>query len=141
PCSAGGLTWSPPVSPAGTSHGLGGQPVVQPSGTVIVPFQALNKTISAFRSTDGGATWTKDVTIAHIAHHNVAGNLRTGPLPSAEIDGAGNVYVAWEDCRFEKKCVSNDIVFSSSSDGASWSDVTRVPIDPVGSGVDHFIPG
>jgi hypothetical protein len=139
--SDGGATWLTPVAPAGKPHGLGGQPLVQPNGTVIVPFEGLNKTISAFRSTDGGQSWLKSETIAHIAFHSVAGNLRTSPLPSAEVDGAGNVYVAWEDCRFEKKCASNDIVFSSSSDGVNWSDVQRVPIDPVGSGVDHFIPG
>ena len=49
--------------------------------------------------------------------------------------------MAWEDCRFEPKCSANDIVFSSSSDGVTWSPVSRIPIDPVGSGVDHFIPG
>ena len=35
----------------------------------------------------------------------------------------------------------NDIVFSTSTDGATWSDPARVPIDDVTSGVDHFIPG
>jgi hypothetical protein len=139
--SDGGATWSTPVAPAGHPHGIGGQPLVQPDGTAIVPFERLNGTISVFRSTDGGASWTKSTTISHIAFHPAAGNLRTSPLPSAEADGAGNVYVAWEDCRFEKKCAANDIVFSSSSDGVNWSDVKRVPIDPVGSGVDHFIPG
>jgi hypothetical protein len=49
--------------------------------------------------------------------------------------------VAWEDCRFEPKCTANDIVFSTSSDGVNWSAVQRIPIDPVASGVDHFIPG
>ena len=49
--------------------------------------------------------------------------------------------VAFEDCRFEAKCAANDIVFSTSSDGASWSAVRRIPINRVGSGVDHFIPG
>jgi len=49
--------------------------------------------------------------------------------------------VAWEDCRFEPSCSANDIVFSSSSDGLAWNAVKRIPIDPVGSGVDHFIPG
>ena len=29
----------------------------------------------------------------------------------------------------------------SSSDGVNWSGLSRVPADPVGSGVDHFIPG
>jgi hypothetical protein len=139
--SDGGLTWSTPLAPAGKPHGLGGQPIVQPNGTVIVPFEALNGSISAFRSTDGGQTWAKAVTISRIAFHPVAGNLRTSPLPTAEIDGAGNVYVAWEDCRFRAKCASNDIVFSTSSDGLTWSAVTRVPIDDVTTSVDHFIPG
>jgi hypothetical protein len=139
--SDGGLIWSTPVSPGGQPHGLGGQPLVQPNGTVIVPYESYGNKISAFRSTDGGASWTDAVTIDKIAFHGVAGNLRTSPLPSAEIDGAGRVYVAWEDCRFRKSCSSDDIVFSASSDGVQWSDVKRVPIDDVTSTVDHFIPG
>jgi hypothetical protein len=137
----GGLTWSQPVSPQGNPHGLGGQPVVQPNGTVIVPFETITGKEAAFESTDGGATWSHATTIASIAFQTVAGGLRTSPLPSAEIDGHGNAYVAWEDCRFRAKCSSNDIVFSSSSNGTSWSPVKRVPIDPVTSGADHFIPG
>jgi hypothetical protein len=49
--------------------------------------------------------------------------------------------VAWEDCRFEPKCTANDIVLSHSADGVNWSPVTRIPLDAVSSGVDHFIPG
>jgi hypothetical protein len=49
--------------------------------------------------------------------------------------------VAWQDCRFRPKCSANDIVFSTSTNGVDWSAVTRVPIDPVSSGRDHFIPG
>jgi hypothetical protein len=114
---------------------------VQPSGTVIVPFESLKGTIAAFRSTDGGATWSRQAQISRISFHPNSGGLRTSPLPSAEIDGAGNVYVAWEDCRFESRCSANDIVLSSSADGVSWSAVSRIPIDNVGDGVDHFIPG
>jgi hypothetical protein len=139
--SDGGLTWSAPVSPAGNPKGLGGQPVVQPNGTVIVPFESLKGTIAAFRSTDGGATWSKEVRVSKISFHPNSGGLRTSPLPTAEIDAAGKAYVAWEDCRFEPKCTANDIVFSTSTDGLSWSAVNRIPIDGVGSGVDHFIPG
>jgi hypothetical protein len=51
------------------------------------------------------------------------------------------VYVAWQDCGFEPACSANDIVLSSSSDGTTWSVPARIPIDPVSSGVDHFIPG
>ena len=137
----GGLTWSPPVSPAGNPHGLGGQPVVQPDGNVIVPFETTTGKEAAFTSTDGGVSWGHVSTIANIAFNAVGGGLRTSPLPSAEIDGAGNVFVAWEDCRFRPKCSSNDIAFSTSSDGTTWSPVTRVPIDSVTSGADHFIPG
>jgi hypothetical protein len=71
----------------------------------------------------------------------VDGDLRTSPLPTAEIDRFGNVFVAWEDCRFRRLCTSNDIVFSRSSDGVAWTDAARVPIDDVSSTVDHFIPG
>ena len=139
--SDGGRTWSAPVSPAGRAKGLGGQPVVQPDGTVIVPFESLRGTIAAFRSVDGGATWSKEVPISKISFHPNSGGLRTSPLPSAEIDAGGTVYVSWEDCRFEPRCTANDIVLSSSADGVNWSAVSRVPIDAVGSGVDHFIPG
>ena len=137
----GGLTWSTPIQTAGHDKGLGGQPLVQPSGRVIVPFESLNGTISSFSSDDGGASWSKAVTVSHIRFHDVAGDLRTSPLPTAEIGGDGTVYVAWEDCRFEKGCTANDIVFSTSTDGATWTDPARIPIDPLGSGVDHFVPG
>ncbi|HEX6461066.1 MAG TPA: sialidase family protein [Thermoleophilaceae bacterium] len=137
----GGQTWSVPASTAGNDKGLGGQPLVQPDGTVIVPFEALNGKMQAFRSTDGGVSWSRAVTISDIRFHDNAGGLRTSPLPTAEIDRSGTVYVAWEDCRFRKNCTANDIVFSTSSDGNAWGPVMRVPIDDVTSGVDHFIPG
>ncbi len=139
--SDGGQHWSTPVSPAGHAKGLGGQPLVQPDGTVIVPFESLRGTIAAFRSTDGGVTWSREATISRISFHPNSGGLRTSPLPTAEIDAGGNAYVAWEDCRSEPKCTANDIVLSASADGVNWSAVSRIPIDAVGSGVDHFIPG
>ena len=115
-----------------------------PNGTVIVPIANANETaIGAFNSTNGGASWSAVTTIATIRHHTVAGCLREGPLPSAEIDGAGTVYVAWADCRFRRACKTNDIVVSHSlnATGTSWSAVSRVPIDGTNSGIDHFIPG
>jgi hypothetical protein len=138
----GGQTWSPPREPAGAPHGLGGQPQVQPNGTVVVPLvNATESTLIAFRSSDGGATWGPVVSITGISDHSVAGALRTEPLPTAEIDGSGTVFVAWQDCRFEPGCSANDIVYSESADGVNWSRVQRVPIDPIASGIDHFIPG
>ncbi len=53
-----GLTWSVPIATAGPDKGLGGQPMVQPDGTVVVPFESLNGKIEAFTSVNGGASWT-----------------------------------------------------------------------------------
>lgn len=139
----GGQTWSP-ASIIANAIGLGGQPVVQTNGTVVVPFLSFsgNGAIGVFTSTNGGKTWGSLGTISNVTSHAVAGNLRAVyQLPSAEVDGGGTVYVAWWDCRFRSGCSSNDIVFSSSTDGTHWSAVSRVPIDPVTSTVDHFIPG
>jgi hypothetical protein len=95
----------------------------------------------SFTSTDGGASWSAVTKIAAVRFHAPAGGIRAGILPTAEIDGSGKVYVVWPDCHFEAGCSANDLVFSTSTDGVNWSAVTRIPLDPVGSGVDHFIPG
>jgi hypothetical protein len=73
--------------------------------------------------------------------HTEAGGLRSRPLPSAAQDGAGKIWTVWQDCRFRSRCKSNDLVYSTSTDGVHWSAVTRIPIDPTSSSVDHFIPG
>jgi hypothetical protein len=136
----GGVTWSTPAT--NNAGVIGGQPVVQPNGTVVVPTANANETaIGAFTSTNGGASWSAVTTVASISHHSVAGSLREGALPSAEVDGAGKVYVAWADCRFRRSCRTNDIVYSTSTTGTGWTAVTRVPIDGTTSGIDHFIPG
>jgi hypothetical protein len=138
----GGLTWG--TAKTNNNGIIGGQPVVAPNGTVIVPTANANETaIGAYNSTNGGASWNATITIATVRHHTVAGSLREGPLPSAEIDGAGTVYVAWTDCRFRQACKVNDIVYSKSTNatGTTWSAVTRVPIDATSSKIDHFIPG
>ena len=137
--SDGGQTWGPGLASSDQAGGLGGEPVVQPNGTVIVPFEGGG--IDVFSSTNGGKTWGKSQAIASIDSHFVAGGLRNPNLPSASIDGAGKVFVVWSDCRFRSGCASNDIVMSSSSDGKTWSAVTRIPIDAVTSTIDHFIPG
>lgn len=135
----GGLTWGTPKPTANLAQGIGGQPLVQPNGAVIVPIETTS--MSAFSSSDGGATWTATVTISNVQFHADAGGIRSGPLPSATVDGAGTIWVIWEDCRFRSACSTNDLVYSTSIDGVSWSAVTRIPIDDVTSTVDHFIPG
>jgi hypothetical protein len=138
--SDGGQTWGSEKTPSGSPSGLGGQPVVQPDGTVVVPYSANYSAVRAFRSTDGGSTWSASVTVSSSNYHDVTG-MRQEPLPTAEVDAAGRVYVAWEDCRYRSGCSSNDIVMSTSDDGTTWSAVSRVPIDATDSGRDHFTPG
>ena len=140
----GGLTWGVPLTPGNSEHGIGGQPVVQPSGKVIVPldgFTGHEGSLDVFTSSDGGASWSAAHIVTKHEFAPIPGNLRSGTLPSAEVDGAGNVYVAYPDCRFEVKCATNDMVISTSSDGVNWAGPFLVPADAVGSGVDHFLPG
>lgn len=137
----GGLTWGTPKNTAGTDFGIGGNPVVQPNGTVVVPFADFNGGMSSFISTNGGQSWTAAVSIANAPSHGEAGDLRSAGLPSSAIDSSGKVYLSWPDCSFESGCSANDIVFSSSTDGVHWSSKVRIPLDPIGSGVDHFING
>ena len=143
--SDGGQTWGASLPTADNAHGIGGQPLVQPNGTVIVPingFAGNNFLMLSFTSANGGASWSKTHIISRIGFHHAAGGIRDSiPLPSADIDAAGTVYVVWQDCRFEPTCNASDLVLSTSSDGVKWSKLTRLPLDPVGSGVDHFIPG
>jgi hypothetical protein len=135
----GGLTWGAPKHTANNARGLGGQPVVLASGKVVVPY--LGSGINVFSSSDGGGTWSASSLISSANFHSPAGGLRSDPLPTAEVRTPGPVVVAWADCRFESGCSANDIVFSTSTNGTNWTAVTRVPTDPIGSGVDHFIPG
>ena len=139
----GGLTWGPARAPGGGAIGLGGQPVVRPDGTVVVPYESFSgsEAIRSFLSTDGGTSWGSSVLVSGIRHHTVAGSLRESPLPSASVDAGGTVYVAWADCRFRTGCARNDIVIAKSTGSNSWAAPFRVPIDATSSTVDHFVPG
>jgi BNR repeat-like domain len=144
----GGLTWGTPLPTANNADGFNGHPFVQPDGTVIViinkPIHAPPTTthIMAFTSTDGGASWSNTVTVVAKAKvHTLSGSLRDLHYFSAGMDATGKLYVVWNDCRFESGCTANDFLMTTSTDGTTWSAPTRIPIDAIGSGVDHFIPG
>ena len=140
--SDGGNTWGAKKTTANNGAGLGGQPLAQPSGDVIVPvLSAFADQILSYKSTNGGTSWSATTLVSNISEHVPAGSLRSLPLPSAEVDGAGKVYVVWQDCRFRAGCASNDIVMSTTSNGTTWTTPVRIPIDAVNSTVDHFIPG
>jgi len=148
--SDGGLSWGAPQT---AGNGNAGQPLVQPSGRVVMPFNGLCGgfvQVCAVSSDDGGMSWSEPVVISSpgFIFHPTAPVLRTPPLPSAAIDREGRIYVVWKDCRFEPFCdpahrvsSTDDLVFSTSDDGVSWSEVRRIPLDPVNSNIDHFLPG
>ncbi len=143
----GGLTWGAPLETANKDFGIAGQPLVQPNGRVIVPIVGFTISVNqpfnqkSFISTDGGASWSATIIISRDPIHIPQGVRATIPLPSAEIDASGKVYDVWQDCRFEKGCFVNDIVLSTSTDGLHWTQPKLVPIHPIGSNFDHFIPG
>jgi BNR repeat-like domain len=142
----GGKTWGPAKSTADHLAGIGGQPLVQPNGTVVVPIESdFTGGIVAFTSTNGGTSWTSSAPVASIDARGQDGGLRSPQLVSATVDGGGTIYVVWSDCRFRTGCPgassTDDIVMSTSTDGVHWSAVSRIPIDPTTSTVDHFIPG
>jgi len=136
----GGQTWTNSTVP--NSGVIGGKPVALPNGTVVVPIDTNPITaVKSFVSTNGGVSYTGPFSISSLTWHSVSGSMRSLPVPSAEVDANGKVYVAWHDCRFRAGCSSNDIVMSSSTNGTTWTAVSRIPIDPANSGMDHFIPG
>ena len=125
---------------------IGGQPLVLPNGNVVVPLDNASETALGYTvSTNGGAKFGQALTITSISAADDPGNIRSGPLPSAEIAGDGKIYVVWEDCRFRAGCPNagtpNDLVYVTSTNGTTWSAVQRIPIDAVTSTVDYFLPG
>jgi BNR repeat-like domain len=137
----GGVSWSAPVAAPG--GGLGVQPVVQPNGTLVVVARA-GPTLRAFLSTNGGTSFTGPITFAATQYSQPTA-MRAVPIPSVEIDAAGKIYVVWPDCQFRLGCPAaaapNDLVMSTSTDGASWTTPERIPLQKIDGARDHFIPG
>jgi hypothetical protein len=136
----GGRTWGVAKTTDGQALGFDGYPVVQPDGTVIVPISNGSQTaIRVFTSTDGGASWSDPRMIATVNTFLPVDSLRQDILIPAKIDGAGKVYLAWVDCRFEPGCNGNDVVMTTSIDGVTWSPIQRIPIAPIGGGIDVYV--
>jgi hypothetical protein len=133
----GGFSWSPATPTSTRLRATGGEPVVQRDGDVVVPILSARGLV-AFRSVNGGRTWGPAVKVASLFQHPFGGRLRGPFFPSVATDRTGRIYAAWPDCRFRASCASNDMVLSTSADGVHWTRVTRIPIDPVTSAVDHL---
>jgi hypothetical protein len=137
----GGRTWSPAVgSPDNAGRrGIQGpaapapQPVALQNGVVVIPL--FDDGIAVVRSTDGGATFSPETMIAPSRFAGSA--VRSGPFPSVEVGADGSVMMAWPDCGFRTNCSGNDLLFSKSTDGLTWTPPTRIPLGPG----NHIIDG
>lgn len=145
--SDGGLTWSAPVH-APENAGRGGilgpsgapapQLLTRPDGTLVVPYFDETR-LAAVRSTDGGATFSRPATIAPARFARTA--FRTPPLPSADSDANGALYVVWPDCSQRPGCGGDDLLLIRSTDGLSWSAPARIPLGGRTGAVSHVLPG
>jgi len=138
----GGLTWQGPTDFPGAGRASingpaapGVQPAARPDGTVLIPYLD-NGQISVLRSVDGGLTWLAPTAVAPASYRPVSG-LRVAPLPSAEVDADGAVYVSWADCSRRPGCSANDIVVTRSADGLTWSP----PVRASSGSADAELPG
>jgi hypothetical protein len=138
----GGRTWSQPVgSPDNAGRqGIQGafapapQPVALANGIVVVPIYDGGR-IAVVRSTDGGATFSPETTIAPSRFSSSA--VRAGPFPSAEVGADGSVLMAWPDCARRPNCSGNDLLFSKSTDGLTWTPPATISLGPG----NHVIDG
>jgi hypothetical protein len=137
----GGQTWSPQVSIPGNAAGIDAQPVIGPSGKVIVSADDSDEThIQAFTSSDGGQSWSSAVTVSPVLWHSDPGPMRSGPFVGSAVDNTGTIYDVWSDCRFRTGCSTNDIVMSTSHDGVTWSAPARLPLDSGTTTADYLLP-
>jgi hypothetical protein len=137
----GGRTWTSTVFEQ--VRGFGVFPLVRPDGTLVViaaTAEGTSARIEADSSTDGGRSFSEPATVAALRVRNVPG-LRVPPFHSAEISRDGRIVVAWPDCRYRSGCSSNDIVYSSSANGRTWTTPFRVPTGGVLAGLEHVLPG
>jgi hypothetical protein len=140
----GGLTWSSPsviVNTPSRQQTIGNQIVVDPrDGTlydvfdlITPPFSVTAFKVAFVKSTDGGTTWTKphiidNLRTVFVTDPNTGQDIRTGDIiPEVAIDPAtGQLYVVWQDSRFNGGHFDEVALSTSTNGGATWSAPTRV---------------
>jgi hypothetical protein len=155
-----GATWSAPsviVPTANKQQTIGNQIVVDPRTGVLYNFfdlilgsgkngvDKLHGTNVAFvSSANGGATWTAPQIIAsldpvRVTDPNTGAPVRTGDIiPEPAIDPVtGQLYVVWQDSRFNGGHYDEVAISTSTDHGASWSSPSRVNTP---NGVPAFTP-
>ena len=100
------------------------QPVALPNGVVVVPL--YDNGIAVVRSTDGGATFSPETMVAPSRFSSSA--VRAAPFPSVEVGADGSVLMAWPDCARRPNCSGNELLFSKSTDGLTWTPPATIPL-------------
>ncbi|MCA4131649.1 sialidase family protein [Arthrobacter sp. M4] len=142
-----GATWSSPtvIVPTGNKQQtIGNQIVVGPDGTLYNFFDLILGTgkngvgqlhglnVAFTKSTDRGATWTAPQIIAKlntvgVTDPNTGAPVRTGDIiPEPAVDPAtGQLYVVWQDSRFNGGHFDEVAISTSTDGGANWSAPAR----------------
>jgi hypothetical protein len=101
--------------------------VIRPAGELVVAYlwELSRFAIAASTSRDGGASWGAPVRVADVAGSCGIAGFRAFPLPSADADASGRIWVAWHDCA-AAGATQSAVFVASSVDGTTWSPPTRV---------------
>lgn len=129
----GAQTWAAPTTIA--AGGRNAAPVVDAAGNVYV-FYNTSTEIKMFAKGAGDRA-DRNVTVEKaVALQARPTQYRASIYPTAGVDAAGKLYVAWADGRNSGR--GNDIMFSSSVDGNTWSSAVAVNTD--GTSADQLMP-
>jgi len=140
-----GATWTPPkiIVDFGSSNKqtIGNQIVVDPkTGTlynffnlITPPFGVTAYKVAFVKSTNRGNTWgapqvVADLRSVGVVNPNTGEAIRTGDIiPEPAIDPkTGQLYVVWQDSRFNGGNYDEVVLSTSTDGGATWSAPIRV---------------